>query len=574
MQKKKWLSALLAVTMVIAMIPMTVFAVGTECTNGDACTEHAAAIGNVHYTTLQEAVDEATSGAEIKLLKDENTVAGVTFKKEGTYTLDLNGKILSTNSNDIISLKTPDLALTIKNGNLSGPNAGTYGIYAYNGGGTAPTGDYANLNLTLDGVNLSSATQPMGVQGMNSNQNVTIKNSVITSPDVGIYFPPKSGTLTIDNSQINGVTNGIVVKGGELVVTGEDTVIRASGPKKPQDKPYTGAAGGGGFPETGDAIYVEGGYNDRPIDVVVEDGKIESVNADAVAVNHVEIPDEQKAAVEGGIFSSDVTEFVAEGQSSVGVVSDGETTYYIGTPEAVAEKIAEVVKAGDTVTVTKGDAALTDLPDGVTVKNDGDGDVSVNGDAVTDTPVVSHTHTWGAPVWSWNADKTEATATFTCTADESHVGTVTAAATKETMPATCGKAGKTVYTVSVEFNGETYTDTKTVEISATGHGETEIKNAKDATCTEEGYTGDKVCKDCGEVVEQGKAIAKIAHTYKDGKCTVCGATDPDYKPEENKPSDIPQTGDTSNLWFFALLMVLSAGGVASSLIFKRSKASR
>lgn len=55
------------------------------------------------------------------------------------------------------------------------------------------------------------------------------------------------------------------------------------------------------------------------------------------------------------------------------------------------------------------------------------------------------------------------------------------------------------------------------------HGETELKNVKEATCAEEGYTGDKVCKVCGEVVEQGKPVEKLAHSYKDGKCTVCGA---------------------------------------------------
>lgn len=63
------------------------------------------------------------------------------------------------------------------------------------------------------------------------------------------------------------------------------------------------------------------------------------------------------------------------------------------------------------------------------------------------------------------------------------------------------------------------------EIPATGHGETELKNAKEATCTAEGYTGDKVCTVCGEVVEQGKAIQKLAHSYKDGVCTACGAVE-------------------------------------------------
>ena len=38
------------------------------------------------------------------------------------------------------------------------------------------------------------------------------------------------------------------------------------------------------------------------------------------------------------------------------------------------------------------------------------------------------------------------------------------------------------------------------------HGNTEIRNAKDATCTEPGYTGDVYCIDCGKLLEQGTVI--------------------------------------------------------------------
>ena len=38
------------------------------------------------------------------------------------------------------------------------------------------------------------------------------------------------------------------------------------------------------------------------------------------------------------------------------------------------------------------------------------------------------------------------------------------------------------------------------------HGNTEIRNAKDATCTEPGYTGDVYCVDCGKLLEQGTVI--------------------------------------------------------------------
>ena len=58
-------------------------------------------------------------------------------------------------------------------------------------------------------------------------------------------------------------------------------------------------------------------------------------------------------------------------------------------------------------------------------------------------------------------------------------------------------------------------------------GGTEIKDAKDATCTENGYTGDTCCKGCGAKLESGKVIPAAGHkggtaTCKDkAVCEVC-----------------------------------------------------
>ena len=111
------------------------------------------------------------------------------------------------------------------------------------------------------------------------------------------------------------------------------------------------------------------------------------------------------------------------------------------------------------------------------------------------------------------------------------------------------------------------------EIPALGHGETELKNAKDATCTEEGYTGDKVCKVCGEVLEQGKVIPKLAHSYKDGKCTVCGVADPNYKPTEPGDGDTnaPETSDSSNMTLWIALLFVSGTGLLGATVYNRKK---
>mgnify|MGYP005777935871 CR=1 FL=1 len=56
------------------------------------------------------------------------------------------------------------------------------------------------------------------------------------------------------------------------------------------------------------------------------------------------------------------------------------------------------------------------------------------------------------------------------------------------------------------------------EVNTTNHKNTEIRNAKEATCTEEGYTGDKYCTDCNTLLEQGTTIEKTTHTGGEATC--------------------------------------------------------
>ena len=186
----------------------------------------------------------------------------------------------------------------------------------------------------------------------------------------------------------------------------------------------------------------------------------------------------------------------------------------------------------------------------------------------TKTEVIPATdHAYGEPVWKWNDDFT-ASATFTCGNDTSHVKTVNATVTNEvTTEATCESTGVRTYTAKVTFEGEEYTDTKTEVIPATGH-DTELVGAKDATCTEDGYTGDEACKVCQTVVKQGEVIPALGHDYKDGKCSRCGAEEPTTPVEPGKPA----TGDSSTLVLWLALLAIS--GMAVTVIPSRKKRSR
>lgn len=82
-----------------------------------------------------------------------------------------------------------------------------------------------------------------------------------------------------------------------------------------------------------------------------------------------------------------------------------------------------------------------------------------------------------------------------------------------TTKPTCTTPGVKTYTCSV------CQKIKTEEIPATGHQHTEVRNVKEATCKEEGYTGDTYCTDCGEKLSSGEPTAKKAHDWDEGKVT-------------------------------------------------------
>ena len=131
------------------------------------------------------------------------------------------------------------------------------------------------------------------------------------------------------------------------------------------------------------------------------------------------------------------------------------------------------------------------------------------------------------------------------------------------------------------------------------HEETTIINAKDPACEEAGYTGDKVCEVCEEVLVKGEAVAKLDHTYGDWKetkaptatekgekereCSACGDVEKAEIPatgtatgdgnneggNANKPSS-PNTGDNNSI-LWVVLMAITAGAVLTVVAKKRCK---
>ena len=235
--------------------------------------------------------------------------------------------------------------------------------------------------------------------------------------------------------------------------------------------------------------------------------------------------------------------------------------------------------------------------------------VTFEGQTYTDTKtetLPAAGHVWGQPVWQWTGFAAQAV--FACARDAGHTQTLTAAVTSQvTTEPGCESTGVRTYTATVTLEGRTYTDTKTETLPATGHDtqlvgakdatctqdgytgdevcktcgvtvkkgevipatghDTQLVGAKPATCTEDGYTGDEVCKTCGETVTKGEVVKATGHHYKDGKCTDCGEKDPNYQPAQPGV----KTGDASSVTLWVMLLTVSALLAAAVVVLPRRK---
>ena len=235
--------------------------------------------------------------------------------------------------------------------------------------------------------------------------------------------------------------------------------------------------------------------------------------------------------------------------------------------------------------------------------------VTFEGQTYTDTKtetLPAAGHVWGQPVWQWTGFAAQAV--FACARDAGHTQTLTAAVTSQvTTKPGCESTGVRTYTATVTLEGRTYTDTKTETLPATGHDteivgakaatctqdgytgdevcktcgetvkkgevipatghDTQLVGAKDATCTQDGYTGDEVCKTCGETVTKGEVVKATGHHYKDGKCTDCGEKDPNYQPAQPGV----KTGDASSVTLWVMLLTVSTLLAAAVVVLPRRK---
>lgn len=100
------------------------------------------------------------------------------------------------------------------------------------------------------------------------------------------------------------------------------------------------------------------------------------------------------------------------------------------------------------------------------------------------------------------------------------------------------------------------------------HSSTTVKNAKDATCGEDGYSGDTYCRDCGELLSSGSKIPATGNHLLDttGHCTGCdyyeeppACAHPDSEIKNQKAATCGSEGYTGDTCCAQCGVLLSAG---------------
>lgn len=566
-KSRKFFVFFLSCLMVLMMIPVTAFAGdaatpknGTTTTKNTTQAELDAWAGEGALTI--ETVDGATVVTlqkDIKMGKTggnpNKSVTPINFGKHpdsanDKMILDLNGHNISSDTMTIVSV----CDLTIKD------SIGIGSVYMDTSDSKAQAfGAVVNQRkLTIEGGTFEAKIHP-------DNKTVGVVSSAVADVETvidggkfigsGSAVYVSSGTITIKGGEFEGTNYGIIANGKAGVVIPEDSKAVVTSGSFPI---VVGKSGD----NTGSFKISGGTFNGTDTTSLV--GGIGKPNAVA-AVN-----------IEGGTFTQDPGAYT--GDNPVAKIG-GEFV----SGENFIKSAVKNVENGDTVEVTKGDIDLTEVPDGVTVKNSGEGSVSVNGDAVKPSESqTAHTHVWGNPVFTWSDDYKTCTAKRTCVKDAEHVETASAVITSSIKtPATCTQKGVTAYTAKAVFDGTEYTDEKNAaDIPVIAHTCEKIKG-KAATCTEDGWKSYYHCDICDKYFEDAEGfkeitdlaawkkdagkVDKTGHIYKDGICSVCGQKEIGYVSEE------PKTGDDSNVVLWVVLMLAAGLGIGGVAYSKRRK---
>ena len=316
----------------------------------------------VYFDAIQDAIDEAISGATIKLHGNISLGQNDKVVIDKDLIFDLGNHTVSGADKpfEIVGAK-----VTLKNGTITTTTNG-YGLRVLDGS------DVVTENLVIDGnaafgvfvrglgdsssdVTTFDAKDGTAIEvkgtaisgnGLASygNTQINIKSgaTIISEEGAGIYHP-QSGELNISGGSIRGVV-GVYVKDGNIMINGGS--ITGTG----EDAEYSPS--NNGFNPTGDALVIDNddSYNKDSLKVNVSGGTfISTENNTAPVASYADVSeDKMQAFVSGGSFSNQVEDSLLS-DSVKAELNQPQTTapysYFASISAAQAK-----AKAGDTVT--------------------------------------------------------------------------------------------------------------------------------------------------------------------------------------------------------------------------------
>ncbi len=353
--------------------------VNEYCAEGFACEQNAdgtygiveaevvvAKIGDVEYTSLQAAVDAATTGQTIILLADVELTETLTIPADKTVALDLNGKTISQTKE-----QTAGYQMILNDGNLtiddsSESKAGKIS-YTDSGNGGEYISDviYNRSVLVINGgtiENLSSATVASNGYPHAVDTYSGIRDTYVEINGGTIYCAEYSAMRMFCVSATNKadlVINGGTIKGAIDMQNG--TKVAALGTLTIND---------GTFETTKNANNIRfanwnGGATEYGVSAEIKGG---SFNGGITTAYVPAAANWDKGIISGGTYAQDMTDYCADGFACE---QNADGTYGIVEAEVVVAKIGEVeyetlaaalaaAKDGETVTLlwAEGDPAI------------------------------------------------------------------------------------------------------------------------------------------------------------------------------------------------------------------------
>lgn len=240
--KSKFLVFVMVMAMALTMIPGVALAAGgVDCSDSCTYTTHVAAVGNKHYTNIQDAIVDAAPSGTVELLRDVTVDKWIMFAEslsigDGTIiTLVIDGLTINGNNH---TLTVNDIE-SANNGNRLFYDATKLNINDLTIKQPAGKGGIGLKSGTLDNVKFEGGVYGVLPQG----GDVTIDGCTFATNGTAIYFEAERDGLTITGCTFNQpddanavllrgdvqFTNNIINSGrtvnvvsGSPVVTGND----------------------------------------------------------------------------------------------------------------------------------------------------------------------------------------------------------------------------------------------------------------------------------------------------------------------------------------------------------------